>query len=212
MHATKRSGKSAESRLRERGIELPRPPLPRGRYVPGKVAGNLLFISGAYPTRPDEGGARDTLPYRGQLGGDLNVEQGRAAARLVAINLLAMARAVVGDLDRVRAVVRLTGYVNAAPGFMEAPAVLDGASSLLVDLFGPDAGAHARTALYQQGLPEDAPLTAELVLDLENNQEVAAEMTLNTRVQRIGVRDRNQGPGSGTSLRSDGQRVHTVAA
>jgi enamine deaminase RidA (YjgF/YER057c/UK114 family) len=158
---------SPESRLRELGIELPRPPLPRGQYVPGKVAGDLLFVSGAYPTRPDESGAGDVLPYRGQLGRDLTVEQGQAAARLVAINLLAMARLIAGDIDHVCSVIRLTGYVNAAPGFTEAPAVLDGASRLFVELFGPVAGSHGRTALYQPGLPDDAPLTAELLLELD---------------------------------------------
>jgi enamine deaminase RidA (YjgF/YER057c/UK114 family) len=161
-----RSGTSPESRLHELGIELPRPPLPRGQYVPGKVAGSLLFVSGAYPTRPDESGAGDVLPYRGQLGGDLTVEQGQAAARLVAINLLAMARSIVGDLDRVRSVIRLTGYVNAAPGFVAAPDVLDGASLLLLEVFGPNSGGHCRMALYQSALPDDAPLTAELLLDL----------------------------------------------
>jgi enamine deaminase RidA (YjgF/YER057c/UK114 family) len=168
---TTRSGTSPESRLRELGIELPRAPLPLGDYVPGKVAGSLLFVSGAYPTCPDERGAGDVLRYRGQLGGDLTAEQGQAAARLVAINLLAMARAIVHDLDRVRSVIRLTGYVNAAPGFTDAPAVLDGASRLLVEVFGPDSGSHCRMALYQPGLPDDAPLTAELLLDLHRTDK-----------------------------------------
>jgi enamine deaminase RidA (YjgF/YER057c/UK114 family) len=168
MDVTKPSGTSPEARLRELGIELPPPPRPRGRYVPGKLAGRLLFVSGAYPTRPDGHGAGYVLPYRGRLGADLSVEQGQAAARLVVINLLAMARGIVGDLDRVRSVIRLAGYVNAAPGFVEAPAVLDGASRLLVELFGPKRGAHSRMALYQPGLPDEAPLTAELLVELHS--------------------------------------------
>jgi YjgF/chorismate_mutase-like, putative endoribonuclease len=88
---------------------------------------------------------------------DLTIAEGQASARLVALNLLAMARAVVGTLDRVSSVVRLVGYVNAAPGFVEAPRVLDGASRLLIDLFGAERGSHARVALYQGGLPGMRP-------------------------------------------------------
>jgi enamine deaminase RidA (YjgF/YER057c/UK114 family) len=156
-----------EARLRALEIELPRPPQPLGAFVPGKLVGNLLFVSGAYGTRPDESGEVDTLPIRGRLGGELTVAEGQASARLVAINLLAMARAVLGDLDAVHSVVRLVGYINAAPGFVEAPRVLDGASGLLIDVFGPERGSHARMALYQPGLPGDAPLTAELLLEVD---------------------------------------------
>jgi enamine deaminase RidA (YjgF/YER057c/UK114 family) len=97
----------------------------------------------------------------------LTVPDGQASARLVAINLLAMAQAVLGGLGTVLSVVRLAGYVNAAPGFVDAPRVLDGASQLLIDVFGPERGAHARIALYQPGLPGDAPLTAELLLEVD---------------------------------------------
>lgn len=157
---------SVEERLRRLGVELPRPPRPRGAFAPAKLAGNLLFVSGAYGTRPDEGGEADALPISGQLGADLTVTEGQASARLVAVNLLAMAREVLGSLDRVQSVVRLVGYINAAPGFAEAPRVLDGASRLLIDLFGVDGGSHARMALYQAGLPDNAPLTAELLLEV----------------------------------------------
>jgi enamine deaminase RidA (YjgF/YER057c/UK114 family) len=155
-----------ESRLRGLGIDLPRVPIALGAFAPGKRVGNLLFVSGAYGTCPDASGA-DTLPIRGRLGEGLTVAEGRASARLVAINLLAMARAVLGDLDAVRSVVRLVGYVNAAPGFVDAPRVLDGASQLLIDVFGPERGSHARMALYQSGLPGDAPVTAELLLEVD---------------------------------------------
>src|SRR5581483_5884346 len=120
----------AEGRLRALEIDLPRPPLALGAYAAGKLVGNLLFLSGAYGTRPDASGATDTLPVRGRVGDELTIAEGQASARLVAINLLAMAQAVVGDLDRVRSVVRLVGYINAAPGFVDAPRVLDGASQL----------------------------------------------------------------------------------
>jgi enamine deaminase RidA (YjgF/YER057c/UK114 family) len=156
-----------EARLRALGIDLPGTPIPLGAFAPGKLVGNLLFVSGAYGTRPDDAGGGDTLPIRGRLGDELTVVEGQASARLVAINLLAMARAVIGDLDAVRSVVRLVGYVNAAPGFVDAPRVLDGASQLLIDVFGPERGGHARMALYQPGLPGDAPVTAELLLEVD---------------------------------------------
>jgi enamine deaminase RidA (YjgF/YER057c/UK114 family) len=164
---SKRRTHGVEARLRALAIELPRPPLPLGVFAPGKLVGNLLFVSGAYGTHPDASSELDTLPIRGRLGAEVTVAEGQASARLVAINLLAMAQAVLGCLDAVRSVVRLAGYVNAAPGFVDAPRVLDGASQLLIDVFGPERGSHARMALYQPGLPGDAPLTAELLLEVD---------------------------------------------
>jgi enamine deaminase RidA (YjgF/YER057c/UK114 family) len=155
------------ARLRALQIELPRPPLPLGAFSHGRLVGNLLFVSGAYGTCPDGGGTFDILPIRGRLGDELTVAEGQASARLVAINLLAMANSVLAGLDDVRSVVRLAGYVNAAPGFIEGPRVLDGASQLLIDVFGRERGSHARMALYQPGLPGDAPLTAELLLEVD---------------------------------------------
>jgi enamine deaminase RidA (YjgF/YER057c/UK114 family) len=156
-----------EQRLRSLGLELPRPPRPLGAYVPAKVAGTLLFVSGAYGTQPTDNGEADTLPIRGRLGVDLTVAEGQASAGLVCLNLLAMARAVLGTLDKIASVVRLVGYINAAPEFVEAPRVLDGASRLLIELFGEERGGHARMALYQPALPGDAPLTAELLLEID---------------------------------------------
>jgi enamine deaminase RidA (YjgF/YER057c/UK114 family) len=180
--ANERESVSVEDRLRGLGVELPRPPRVLGAFAPAKLAGSLLFVSGAYGTQPDEGGEADTLPISGRLGVDLSVAEGQASARLVAVNLLAMARAVLGTLDRVQSVVRLVGYVNAAPGFVEAPRVLDGASCLLIDLFGTERGSHARMALYQPGLPGDAPLTAELLLEVgeRNSPSHQAEVVMNT--------------------------------
>ncbi|MFF5212771.1 RidA family protein [Streptosporangium sp. NPDC000396] len=131
-------------------------------------AGDLLFVSGTYGTvkRPD---GSDTLPITGKLGRDLTVEQGYASARLVAINLLAMARTELGSLDKVDRVVRLAGYVNCTPGFAQAPAALNGASDLLIKVFGQEHGTHARIALYQADLPGEAPLTAELTLLLRRD-------------------------------------------
>jgi hypothetical protein len=118
---------------------------------------------------------RDVLPIRGRLGDELTVAQGRASAALVALNLLAMARAALGSLDRVKSVVRLVGYVNAAPAFVDAPRVLDGASRLLIDVFGEERGSHVRMALYQPSLPGDAPLTAEVLLEIDDGRSHDAD-------------------------------------
>ncbi len=157
---------SAEARLHNAGLDLPRPPRPLGNYAAGKLAGGLLFLSGAYGTTPSEAGDTDILSISGRLGDELTIPEGQASARLVAVNLLAMARSVLGTLDAVESVVRLVGYVNAAPGFVAAPQVLDGASRVLLEVFGQERGSHARMALYQPGLPANAPVTAELLLEV----------------------------------------------
>jgi enamine deaminase RidA (YjgF/YER057c/UK114 family) len=152
-----------EQALADLGLGDVWPPEPIGRFRRAVRAGDLLFVSGTYGTTKGDDGS-DTLPIAGKLGRDLTVEEGYASARLVAINLLAMARAELGSLDHVDRVVRLAGYVNCTPGFAEAPAVLDGASDLLIEVFGEERGTHARIALYQADLPREAPLTAELTL------------------------------------------------
>jgi hypothetical protein len=95
---------------------------------------------------------------------ELSIEEGYQSARLMAINHLAMAKAVLGDLDRITRVIRLLGFVNAAPGFRDAPKVLNGASDLLVAVFGPERGRHARSALYQHELARNAPVPGELTV------------------------------------------------
>jgi enamine deaminase RidA (YjgF/YER057c/UK114 family) len=152
-----------EERLRELGIALPRPPRPIGSFVYGVEHAGVLYLSGTYGTVPD-GNDEDVLPLAGKLGADLSVEQGYESARLMALNHLAMARAVLGDLDRIVRVLQLQGFVNAAPGFRDAPRVLNGASDLLVQVFGEQRGAHARAALYQHELARDAPVAGQLLL------------------------------------------------
>ncbi|MEU8135243.1 RidA family protein [Streptodolium elevatio] len=156
---------SPETALVRLGLADVRPPAPIGNFCFGVRAGDLFFVSGTYGTTKDADG-NDQLPITGKLGRELTIEEGQASARLVAINLLAMARAELGSLDKVLRVVRLAGYINCVPGFAQAPAVLNGASDLLIEVFGPDLGKHARIALYQPDLPREAPLTAELTLQL----------------------------------------------
>jgi enamine deaminase RidA (YjgF/YER057c/UK114 family) len=150
-----------EARLRELGIVLPRPPKAVANYLPGVKVGEILYVSGTIGTVVD-GNDEDVLPIRGKLGRDITVEQGYQSARYMAINHLAMMKAVIGDLDNVVRIVKMVGYVNAAPGFTQAPWVLNGASDLYVEVFGPERGRHARAALYQNELTLDAPIEADL--------------------------------------------------
>jgi enamine deaminase RidA (YjgF/YER057c/UK114 family) len=146
-------------RMKASGVELPPSPRPAGSYAPGKVFGNLVFASGQTPTR-------DGVPaYRGRLGTDLGVEEAYAAARLAALNCLAELETVCGDLRRVEGILKVNGYVVATEGFEEQPAVINGASDLLQEIFG-NAGVHARTAIGAQSLPGGAPVEVELVASL----------------------------------------------
>ena len=149
---------SAEARLRELGIELPAVMPPAGSYVSAVRSGNLVFVSGQGPM-----GVGD--PAIGKVGGDLTLEQGVQAARIVGLNLLAVLRAELGSLDRVTRVVKLLGMVNCAPGFNQTPAVINGCSDLLVEVFG-DAGRHARSAVGMAELPFDIAVEAELVVEV----------------------------------------------
>ena len=149
---------SAEARLQELGLELPPPLKPVGSYVAARVAGDLLYVSGQGPAGPDG-------IVTGKVGRDLTLEQAVAAARLTGLNVLAVMRAELGSLDRVTAVVKLLGMVNCAPGFNNTPAVIDGCSDLLVEVFG-EAGRHARSAVGMAELPFDIPVEVELIAQI----------------------------------------------
>ncbi|MFQ5894193.1 MAG: RidA family protein [Nitrospinota bacterium] len=148
-----------ESRLRALGVQLPEAPDPVGSYVPAVQAGELLFISGQIPL---EGGK---LRYAGKPGAELDVEAGKAAARLCALNALAQVQRHLGSLDRVAQVVRLSGFIASAPGFTQQARVMDGASDLMVELFG-EAGRHARLALGAPELPLGAPVELETIFEV----------------------------------------------
>jgi enamine deaminase RidA (YjgF/YER057c/UK114 family) len=151
-----------EARLERSGITVPQPPAAIGNFVPGIVHGDILYVSGTYGTVKDENGV-DYIPNAGKVGAELTVEDGYTSARLMALNHLALAREVLGSLDRLVRPIRLVGYVNAAPGFRDAPSVLNGASDLLIEVFGDDLGRHARMALYQHELARDAPIAGEIM-------------------------------------------------
>jgi enamine deaminase RidA (YjgF/YER057c/UK114 family) len=149
-----------DARLKELGIELPAPPQPVASYVPYVVSGKLVFISGQVTAAPDG------LRFVGTVGAELSLEDGKAAARLCAINVLAQARAAAGgDLDRIARCVKLGVFVNAAPGFTQHPEVANGASDLLVEVFG-DRGRHARAAVGAGSLPRNVAVEVEAVFEL----------------------------------------------
>lgn len=154
-----------ERRLNEIGITLPRPPRAIGNYLPGVVVGNILYLSGTLGTVPD-GDDHDVMPITGKLGAEVTIEQGYASARQMAINHLALMKAVLGDLDRVKRIVKMVGYVNSAPGFTLPHLVLNGASDLYVELWGEERGKHARAALTQSELGLDAPVEAEMTIEI----------------------------------------------
>jgi enamine deaminase RidA (YjgF/YER057c/UK114 family) len=148
---------SFEARLRELGIELPAPPKPVATYVPAVQAGDLLFLSGVIPVRNGK------LTMEGKLGRDLTVEQGYEAARIALLNALSIVRTELGTLDRVKRIVRLVGHVASAEGFVQQPAVINGASDLLVSIFD-EAGRHARVAVGAAQLPLNSPVELELIV------------------------------------------------
>jgi enamine deaminase RidA (YjgF/YER057c/UK114 family) len=149
-----------EARLSEMGLQLPAVPPPVANYVRTVRTGNLLFVSGHGPSRDGK------YQYLGKLGKDLTVEDGYKAAQLVALNCLASVKEALGDLDRVKRVVKLLGMVNSAPDFGQQPEVVNGASDLLVHLYG-DAGRHARSAVGMAALPRGISVEIEMVLEVE---------------------------------------------
>jgi enamine deaminase RidA (YjgF/YER057c/UK114 family) len=150
---------SFEHKLIELGLALPAPPKPVATYIPAVLAGELLFLSGVIPFRDGK------LVVEGKLGRDLTVEQGYEAARVSLLNALAIVRQELGTLDRVKRIVRMTGHVASAEGFVQQPAVINGASDLLVQIFG-EAGRHARVALGAAELPLNAPVEIELIVQV----------------------------------------------
>lgn len=143
-----------DEKLRELGIALPPAPAPAANYAPYAMSGGLLFVAGQLPK--DEGG----LVYEGKLGDSVSLEDGQAAARLCALNILAQARSALGDLDRITLCLRLNGFVNSTPGFTDQPSVINGASDLIGEVLG-DAGIHSRIAVGVASLPMGAAVEVD---------------------------------------------------
>jgi len=150
-----------DARLKELGIALPDMATPVANYVPFVRAGSLVFISGQITM-----GANKTVEYVGAVGKELTVEDGRKAARLAAVNVLAALKSALdGDLDKVKRVVKITGFVNAIPGFAQHPEVVNGASDLFVEVFG-EKGRHARAAVGAGSLPRDVAVEIEAIFEV----------------------------------------------
>ena len=152
-----------EQKLAEMGLSLPPTPTPVANYVPAVQVGNLLFVSGHGPGVLKNG----KIEYiRGKLGRDLAVEQGYDAAKQVMLNILQSIKGVIGDLDKVRRIVKVLGFVNCTEDFPDQPKVINGASDLLVALYG-ERGRHARSAVGMQQLPFGIAVEIEMVVEVE---------------------------------------------
>ena len=149
-----------EEKLTQMGLTLPTPAAPAGNYVGAVRVGNLLFVSGHGPRRQGES------YITGKVGRDLTTEQAYEVAKIVMLNCLASVKREIGDLDRVKRIVKLLGMVNCTEDFTEQPKVINGASDLLVTLYG-DAGRHARSAVGMQQLPMSIPVEIEMIVEVE---------------------------------------------
>lgn len=149
-----------ENRLKEMGLNLPEPPKPVAAYIPGVVSGNLVFVSGQLPSQDGK------VAYTGKVGQELSIDEGKSAARICLLNGLAIVKNLLGSLDKVGQVVRVNGYVQGAEGFTEIPQVINGASELLVEIFG-EKGRHSRVAVSVANLPLNAAVEIDLIVAAE---------------------------------------------
>ena len=150
-----------EARIKELGIQLIKPTPPIANYVKAVRMGNLVYLSGHGPDKP-EGGV-----VTGKVGSDLTLEQGRDAARLAGISLLSTLKAEIGDLNKVKRIVKVMGMVNSVPTFDKHPAVINGFSDLMVDVFGEN-GKHARSAVGMASLPNNIAVEIEMIVELKD--------------------------------------------
>jgi enamine deaminase RidA (YjgF/YER057c/UK114 family) len=152
---------SIQAKLAELGLSLPQAALPVAAYVPAVRTGNLVFTAGQLPLVDGK------IPFVGKVGSDVTPEQAKDMAQVCALNALA-AISLVADIDQIEKIVRVGGFVNGIPGFVAIPAVINGASELLIKLFGEVNGKHARTAIGVAELPLNAPVEVEMVVQLKS--------------------------------------------
>ena len=160
---------SPNSRLSELGIVLPAPPAPLGSYVESSAAGNLLFISGTLPV------VNRKLAISGRLGDNLSIKEGQEAARIASLNALAAAKGHLGDIDRLKKLVKLTVLMATTEQFTEHAPVADGASDLFVEIFGRDAG-HVRLVYGVQSLPIGTPVIVDTIFEIEPLSRSASKL------------------------------------
>jgi enamine deaminase RidA (YjgF/YER057c/UK114 family) len=151
---------NTESRMKEMGLALPEAPKPVAAYIPAKQSGNLVFTAGQLPMVNGE------LISKGLLGQDVEIDEANKAARICTLNALAAIKGLIGDLDRIKQIVRVVGYVASVPTFTQQPAVVNGASELLLEIFGEN-GKHARSAVGMAVLPLNASVEIELTVEVE---------------------------------------------
>ena len=150
---------NVENKIKELGLQLPEPPKPLAAYIPAKKTGNLVFTAGQLPMVNGE------LTLKGLLGQDVEIDAAYAAAKICTLNALAAIKGVIGDLDQIKQVVRVVGYVASVPTFTQQPAVVNGASELLLEIFG-EKGKHARSAVGMAVLPLNAAVEIELTVEI----------------------------------------------
>lgn len=149
-----------EKKLNEMGIVIPEAPKPLAAYIPAIVEGNLVFTAGQLPI------SSGNLQYKGKLGAEISEEDGQRAAKLCAINCLSVIKSVVGSLDKIDRIVKLTVFISSANGFSGQPKIANGASEFLVDVFG-EAGKHVRSAVGVNELPLNAPVEIEMIAKIQ---------------------------------------------
>jgi len=148
-----------EEKLASLGITLPSPPAPAGSYVPVVISHNLAFVAGQIPTENGQ------VRFKGKVGKDVSIEAGQQAARLCTINALAQLKSALGSLDKVARIIKVTGFVNCDASFTDQPRVINGASDLLVQVFGEN-GKHARAAVGVSSLPLDSAVEVEFIVEV----------------------------------------------
>jgi enamine deaminase RidA (YjgF/YER057c/UK114 family) len=152
---------SAEAKVKELNLTLPPAPKPVAKYKPAVQVGNVLYVSGHGPAKLDP-----KSPVAGKVGKDLTLEQGKEAARLVGLNILATVRSTLGSLDKVKRLVKTLGMVNGTPEFGDQPQVINGFSELMAQVFGEDAGVGARSAVGMGSLPGNIPVEIECIFEV----------------------------------------------
>jgi enamine deaminase RidA (YjgF/YER057c/UK114 family) len=150
-----------ETRIQELHITLPAPAKPMAKYKTAVLAGNMLYVSGHGPAK-----ISDNTPMKGRVGADLSKEQGIDCARAVGINILATVKAAIGSLDKVKRLIKTLGMVNCTPDFGDHPAVVNGFSILMAEVFGDDAGVGARSAVGMGSLPGNIPVEIECIFEV----------------------------------------------
>lgn len=150
-----------ETRVQELHLTLPNPPKPMAKYKPAVKAGNMLYVSGHGPVKPDG------KLISGRVGADMTLEQGKEAARVVGLTILSTVRNTIGSLDKVKRLVKTLGMVNCTPDFKDQPKVIDGFSELMAEVFGDDAGVGARSAVGMVSLPSNITVEVECIFEVE---------------------------------------------